>query len=338
MTGNAKIRKTFNYLIRLLIIGATYVVLYYQVFYRRNQDEVWQTFRDFFSAGNFRSGLALLLAMMLVNWVLEAVKWKILIRPAEKVSLWKSFQAVLSGISVSIFLPNRTGEFLGRVFVLEKANRVEGSIITIIGSISQLLITVSAGMFAAIAFYYQYLHGSSVLHEYLGAGLVLLVPIVVFLLLLFFFNLSALTPALRSVFRGRWERLAGYAAVFSGYGSWELAKVLIMSFLRYMVFSTQFFILLRMFDVPIHYPEAMVLIATIYLLMTVLPTFTMAELGIRGSVSVYVFSYYFVLMGLSGNAFRPEVFAASSALWLINIVGPALLGTIFVFRLKFFRK
>jgi uncharacterized membrane protein YbhN (UPF0104 family) len=338
MKVSAKIHKTYNYLIRLLIIVATYSVLYSQVFYRRNLDEIYSTFLDFFSSPHFKWGLFLLILMMVVNWMVESVKWKILIAGIEKVSLWKSFRAVLSGVSVGIFLPNRTGEFLGRVFILEKANRVEGALITIIGSISQLLVTICVGLFGFIGFFFQYVKKGTALGDYLGAGIILLVPIAVFLLLLWYFNMNSVTQVLKRVLRGRWVKYSGYAEVFSRYNARELFQVLLLSFFRYLVFSTQFYLLLLLFKVSIPYPVAIILISTVYLLMMVLPTFAMTELGIRGTLSVYIFSYYFIHIGAPQDSYQLGVFAASSLLWLINIVLPALAGTVFVFNLKFFRK
>jgi uncharacterized membrane protein YbhN (UPF0104 family) len=338
MKVSAKIHKTYNYLIRVLIIATTYGVLYSQVFYKRRLDEMYNTFLDFFSTALFKKGLILLAIMMLVNWLLETLKWKILISRIEKVSFSRSFEAVLSGISVSIFMPNRTGEFLGRVFILEKANRVEGALITIIGSISQLLVTIGVGLFGFIAFFFHYLKKDTVIHDYLGAGMILLAPVTVFILLLLYFNLGALTPFLTRLFRGRWQKYAGNTRVFSKYSFRELAQVLLLSFLRYLVFSTQFYLLLVLFGMRIPYPEAIVLVSMVYLLMLVLPTIAMAELGIRGSLSVYIFSFFFIYAGVPQDTSTVGVFAASSLLWLINLVIPALAGTVFVFRLKFFRK
>ena len=42
-------------------------------------------------------------------------------------------------INISTFTPNRIGEYGGRVFCLEKGDRVKGVLITIIGSIAQFL-------------------------------------------------------------------------------------------------------------------------------------------------------------------------------------------------------
>jgi hypothetical protein len=81
----------------------------------------------------------------------------------------------------------------------------------------------------------------------------------------------------------------------------------------------------------------MVLIGIIYLMMTVIPTIAMTELGVRGSVSVYVFGYYFERLNLWNGNLQQSVIAASSLLWIINLGIPALIGAFFVFKLRFFR-
>ena len=60
----------------------------------------------------------------------------------ENVSLWLSIKAVFLGITVSIFTPNRVGEFWWPRFCLEKANRIKAILITILGNMGQLLATI----------------------------------------------------------------------------------------------------------------------------------------------------------------------------------------------------
>ncbi len=90
--------------------------------------------------------LAICLGLMPLNWLLEALKWKILIAPIDKIKVKNSLKAVLSGVTTSIFLPNRAGEFTGRILHLEKGKRSFGILPTFIGNISQLSITILAGL------------------------------------------------------------------------------------------------------------------------------------------------------------------------------------------------
>jgi hypothetical protein len=79
------------------------------------------------------------------------------------------------------------------------------------------------------------------------------------------------------------------------------------------------------------------IIPVIFFLISMVPTVTLAELGIRGAVSVFVISHYFERTGVLTDETAAGIFVASTFIWLINLVIPALLGTFFMFRLKFFR-
>jgi hypothetical protein len=332
-----KIYKTYNFLIRLAIILATYGFVYRQVFYKRKLEETVVSFMAYFSDRNFQLGLLLVVVLMILNWGLESLKWKYMIGKVEKVSWLKSLEAVLSGVSVSMFTPNRTGEYLGRVFILEKANRLEGILITIIGSISQLLVTLVLGLFALLAFFFQYLETKTVFNEYIYVTLIVMVPIIVFSLLLFYYNVSILAPFLKKFMKKSLAKYSGHLEVFSRYSPVELTAILGLSLIRYFVFSFQFFLLLKMFSINIPYVQGMLLIAVIYLVMSVVPTVALTELGIRGTVSIYFLGMYFARSGQIPDIVNQGIFAASSLVWVVNLVLPALLGTLFVFNLKFFR-
>jgi hypothetical protein len=72
--------------------------------------------------------------------------------------------------------------------------------------------------------------------------------------------------------------------------------------------------------------------------MAIIPTIALTELGIRGSVALYIFGLYSGQVLPVSGANSLGIFAASTLLWTINLGIPALIGTIFVFRLQFFRK
>jgi hypothetical protein len=66
-----------------------------------------------------------------------------------------------------------------------------------------------------------------------------------------------------------------------------------------------------------------------FLALAVVPTIALAELGVRGKISIFLFGAF------STNTLG-IVFTAS-AIWLINLVLPALAGSLFVLGIKFFR-
>jgi hypothetical protein len=168
--------------------------------------------------------------------------------------------------------------------------------------------------------------------------MIVTIPILVFLLLIFYFNISILSTLLRKLTPGRWEKWQKYFGVFEWYTSKELLKVLIISFLRYVVFSLQFYWLLRIFGIEMDFIHAMMVISVIYLTVTIVPTVALAEVGIRGSLSIYIIRKYLVVTGILIADYELMIFASSTVLWLINIVVPAIIGTFFVINLKLFRR
>ena len=86
--------------------------------------------------------LVSLVALMLGNWMLEAYKWRLLISGIEYISPWKSLKAIFSGITIAIFTPNRIGEYGGRVFHLNRADRLDATLLTVVGSYAQLVVTL----------------------------------------------------------------------------------------------------------------------------------------------------------------------------------------------------
>ncbi len=268
-----------------------------------------------------------LFLLMLFNWLLEAYKWKTLVQHIEQISMLKSLKAIFSGITIAIFTPNRVGEYGGRIFHLQKADRIDAALLTIVGSYAQLVVTLVTGITASVFFIPNHLGiGPLTPWQYKLIAL-LMIGVAVFLVVLFL-NTRLLTNIIkRSPIP---ERYYHYADVFQYHSTSTLWRVFLASLGRYMVFTFQFFLLLRIFDVQVNYAEAMMMISMTYFVMTVIPTFAITELGLRA------FWAGKFLELLSSNTIG--IYAASTMLWLINLAIPALIGVIFIFQLKFFRK
>ena len=88
--------------------------------------------------------------LMILNWTVEAVKWKFMIDKIEVVKTGRALEAVFSGLTFSFFTPNRIGEYAGRVFHLHSGKRLQATFITIIENGSQLIITMLMGSIASM--------------------------------------------------------------------------------------------------------------------------------------------------------------------------------------------
>jgi hypothetical protein len=70
--------------------------------------------------------------------------------------------------------------------------------------------------------------------------------------------------------------------------------------------------------------------SVVFLVMAVVPTLTfLTELGLRWEASIQVLELY------SPNIVG--IFATSFAVWLINLIIPALIGSLLILRIKLFK-
>ena len=273
--------------------------------------------------------IGVVIFMMFLNWFLESLKWRFLISRIEKITIKRSIRAVFSGITISAFTPNRIGEYAGRVFCLEKADRIQGVLITVIGSMAQLLTTIVFGLVGILLLPNLMPTFDSLLSE-----IVFAYPIMIFIIMLLnvllvtlFLNASVFSVILsRFKFLKKFDK---YNEVFSFYNFFDLLEVFLYSIARYIVFTTQFFILLQVFEVDILYIDSIILTAAMLFVVSVVPTIAITEIGVRGSVALFLFSL------VSANTLG--ILSATFVMWTINLLLPALIGTIFIFTLKFFR-
>lgn len=262
-------------------------------------------------------------SLIFVNWGLEAWKWRVLVKPFSPVRMTDAVKAVLAGTSVSLWVPNRAGEYVGRIFFLQPSKRVRGILATLIGSMAQLLTTVIAG--AAGLMYYVYHHMGN---PFLGKALIVLILASITVLLFIYFNVNKIRSLLpHSKF---FRPLRRYLIIYRKFSAGILAEVLFYSVLRYIVFCGQFVLLLIVYHAGVHITDAFFTIFIIYLVQAVLPGNSITELATRGASSVLFLS-----------AFTYNVAAISAAtytLWLINVIMPAILGLGFFMFAKYKRK
>ena len=321
-------KKTLSFLIKIVIVFLSVFFIYNELIDQRNSNSV-----DFYSIFlNIQDKYLTLLGvfcMMFLNWFIESYKWRFMISKLENISIITSLRAVFSGITVSSFTPNRIGEYGGRVFCLESCNRIQAVVITVLGSMAQLLTTLIFGS-AAFFLLHEPINNKELL--YLGfelsTNIFLLIFLINLLLLLIFFKVSFFVEYFDR-FRYLYF-LKKYTSVLSKFSNKELAFIFLLSIIRYFVFSLQFLILLNIFDVNVSFYISLLSIMLIFLFMTLTPTIAITEIGVRGSVALLVLGVF------SNNLVG--ILSSTVLLWIINLIIPAIIGSLFIFNLKFFRK
>ena len=322
-------KKSIGFLIKIGIVAFALFFLYQQLTSKSSAEDfniehiLWQLQQKYLV-------ILLVVLMMFLNWFLESLKWRSLISKIEKVTIKRSFRAVFSGITVSAFTPNRVGEYAGRVFCLERADRIQGVLITVIGSMAQFVTTIVFGLIGILLLPNLMPKFDLLLSEFIFSYPIMLFIIILLCILLvtLFLNASVLSVLLSKF--NFLRKYTKYIEVFTFYNSSELLETLLYSIARYIVFTTQFFILLQLFDVHISYIDSLILTTSMLFVISVIPTIAITEIGVRGSVAIFLFSL------VSVNTVG--ILSATFVMWVINLLLPALIGTIFIFTLKFFRR
>ncbi len=261
--------------------------------------------------------IIIVLLLMILNWFTEASKWKFILNKVEKISNKIALKAVFSGVTLAIFTPNRIGELGGRVFVLQPKNRIKGVLASSVGSLSQLNITVFMGIIgiSLLALFYgeEFLPTQENIIIFISIFIILLA----FLLLFLYFSINKISDfILKFKFLKKHENKIGF---FKEFNFSQLAKILAFSLFRYIIFTTQFYLLLIFFEVEINIFEAYISIASIYLIINIIPSIVLSDIGVRGSVSIFIFGIFSQAEG--------GIFLSSTFLWLINLVVPAIIGS-----------
>lgn len=314
-----KFTKKINFIFKFTIIIISYGFIVYKLF---QYDELYNVIKQFQLTGDRFLIFFAVIFLMFINWGIEALKWKLLINKLESISILSSLKAVFSGITISIFTPYSVGEFGGRIFVLKKENRISAIFSTIVGSMSQLLITIVMGLLS-IGLLLLYFPEKTTFSEYNYITFTLLF-IITGLITYIFLNIKIISFVFNKL--PYIKKYNKYFHILSSYQGKELIKVLVLSLIRYFVFAGQFYLLLNYFGVNIEIMYAFISIALTYFFMTLIPKITLLEIGIRGSVALFFIGMF------AGEVVG--IVSASVVLWVINLAVPALIGSVVFYRMN----
>lgn len=300
--------------------------LYKQVINRPDLPERWDQIKQSWKYGYFWVSFF----MVFINWGLEARKWQLLIAPLEKFTLIKAFKSVLSGCSVTMLTPNRIGEYGGRIVYVQEEHRLSAIPLTILGSLSQLSVTVILGTLGLL--YFQFGNTSHVLLTLLPGYAINIIIVACIItsscLVLIYLRVGFLIKIVDRIY---WlKKINKYLVLLSSFKRKQLLRILFLSFLRYMVFILQYMLLLKVMQVEIAPVVCFCLLSVFYLLMAIAPTIGFTELPVRAAASVQVLQLY------SSNILGIQ--AASLVIWIINLVLPAIAGSLLIFGIKIMKE
>lgn len=222
------------------------------------------------------------LLLMPLNMLLEAWRWQFLMG---NLSLREAQRQVYFSKLAGQLTPYQVGEYPARGLLIRDTPWSEVISKGIVGSVTMTLAIILVGIVPLLI--------------WLGDGRWQTDWVLYGLILLSVIQLALLLPRLLR----RWIEL-NYRMLFVSVGQ---------SLLRYMCWCVQFALVLCLFGMA-PMAEWLVLIPVYYLLVTVAPTVSVAEAGVRGAVAIFVFG-------------SVEAVLAGVLLWAINSLLPILVGS-----------
>lgn len=320
---NKSIKILINYFLGPVLLIVLCWSLYNQLLQQHDLAQRWQQIKHSWQSWKF----LIVIFLMTINWGIEAKKWQLLMLHLQQFSYIRAFKSVLSGCSITMLTPNRIGEYGGRILFVKQEHRIKAISLNIVSSISQLLVTMVMGC-AGLIYLRFFSHNSrnalSVLPDFWGNILIYFSIIGTVLLFLFYIRLSWLVRLMEKV--PAFNKVVKHISVLDEFSAGQLLGILSLSLLRYIVFVMQYVLLLQVMEVNIETRLVFWLITVFYLVMAVAPTIGFLELPIRAKASMELMKLY------SSNTLGIETAALS--IWLINLVIPALIGSLLILGIK----
>jgi hypothetical protein len=272
--------------------------------------------------------LWLVVALMPLNWALEARKWQLALRPVGGIRFQSALKAVFTGAAVAAFTPNRMGEYLGRILYVKEGRRMKAIALTIVSSMAQLMTTLALGL-AGVLFIratpHREIPGQLNLQLVLNI-LLAVVPVALLSLTFIYCRLTRVTDWLLKIPGAR--KYSAYIKVLENFDPATLRRIFFLSFGRYIVFVVQYSLVFPVFGVEVGLWQGIGGMSVVFLVMAIVPTLTfLTELGLRWEASIQVLEIY------SSN--MVGIFATSFAIWLINLIIPAMIGSLLIVSIKF---
>nr|WP_245977150.1 lysylphosphatidylglycerol synthase domain-containing protein [Ichthyenterobacterium magnum] len=294
-------------LIKLSIVVGAFYFIYQKLLDNENLD--FRTFIEFLSKNDVLSlkNVGFLLILTFLNWFFEIVKWKTLVGSFKRIAFKNALEQSLGALTASLFTPNRVGEYGAKAIYYPSKNRKQILLLNLLSNIMQMSVTVLFGIVGLYFFKTQY----ELDINYYKVSQFLIIILVV--------SAFAILGLKQTKFKLKGFLIETIKAFFKHLPRKIHVLGFLFSLIRYLIFSFQFYYLLRIFGVDVYYGNAMIVITTMYLLASIIPSIFIFDVVVKGSVAVYLFSMVDV------NEFT--ILSIVMLMWLLNFVLPSIFGS-----------
>ncbi|MBT8287442.1 MAG: flippase-like domain-containing protein [Bacteroidia bacterium] len=305
-----KTRQFFYFVIKISIVAGAVFYIYSKLTGNQNLkfDDFLQFLikKDLFSIEN----IVFLSILTIFNWFFEILKWRDLVKIISPIKFKQALKQSLAALTASLITPNRIGDYAAKVAYYPKSLRKKILLLNLLSHMAQMSATLLFGLTGVYFFYEQY---------GLDLPLFRIAKFAFIVIVIFSFTIFGLKNSGIRIKGFSWDSLVRFIRSIPYH---TRIKTIGYSLVRYGIFSFQFYFLLRLFGNAMPYDRAMMFISTMYLISSIIPTFVLTDVLVKGSVALFLFEITTV-----DNI---SILSIITIMWLLNFVFPSILGSFFI--------
>jgi hypothetical protein len=308
-TTKIRLNYALGTVVSVLLLWGVYVQVSHQLD-KVDIDAAWQTGPMYF--------LWLCILLMPVNQMLEAKKWHLLAGYAQPLSYKQALYSYFAGTALSLVTPNRIGDYPGRLLYLKRKNTLRLIGVSFLGAIAQMLTAFLFGL-AGLIYYNQRFPGTVQTVVMISCGIITVLVAVVY------WKFDVWMPLIEKI--KRLKRYNVYVRLLDNITARKQLTILLITITRYIVYTAQYLLLLYWMKIDIPLMDGFLMSGLFFWLIAVIPSMVLMELGERSQVGLYLFHHF------SDNSIG--ILTATIGIWAINLIIPAVLGSILLFRARY---
>ena len=221
------------------------------------------------------------------------------------------------------------GEYLGRMLYMNEGKRLKVISLTILGSLSQLIVTILFGLLGLLILQVDIdkLNLPVWLNWVKNVGIAGGITGLVFLTV-FYFRIGWLVKWIDKI-----PAIKKYIWLINELEKTHttlLLRLLSISMLRYFVFTTQYFLLFQFFGVEVNWWQGFWAVAIVFFIMSIIPSIELFELVGKTLLTQEIFAIF--------TANTLAIGFVTTTIWFINLVIPAAIGSLLILGIKFFKR
>ena len=304
---------------------AIFFLVFWYIYRLLTKDTALTDFKNLLSSISNQeviASLGIVITLMMMNWLVEALKWQYICLEFQAISFIKAVESVFCGLAWAVFTPNRIGEYGGRVLFLSPKKRIFGVIGMGVGALSQMAITNIVGVWAFFWFACNYLN----LQPSWLIGMFVIAFLYSAFFMILYFRIGLIHSLLLKIpFLKKYQRFFG---LLLRYDQKKLKKIFLYSALRYVIFTSQYCLLMQVLISDLPFFEMVLMIFILFFVQSALPSLDLFDVGVRSLTASYFFGFL--------TDMNIAIMSIAACIWFVNLIIPAIIGSFFTFKIKFF--